>query len=243
MAAEQGTFQRGVIAEHHRKGVEREDVAGLDQLVGDRIMCPVGVDAGLEPGPCVHQLDKGKAFGNAAHHGGCRGQRDFMLGDAGLHRRHQRPPANSAHFGALADQNMLLGRLDGPQRHRDGGTIDQLDPGEMLFKQGLQIEADLVELDAKTLHPAKKLLQRGEIAVTPPVGIGDIVADRAPPGLPAINRRRHGGHAVAVQNRAITASELAIEEARKITDVVIGGEKTGIDAGLVHQRLHRVAAT
>ena len=109
MAAEQRTFQRGVIAEHHRKGVEREDVAGLDHLVCHRVMRAIGIDARLEPGPSVHQLDKGKAVGNAAHHGRCGCQCDLVFRHAGLYRRHQRPPTNSAHIRALADQHMFFG--------------------------------------------------------------------------------------------------------------------------------------
>ncbi|CAI8186807.1 MAG: Uncharacterised protein [SAR116 cluster bacterium] len=109
MAAEQRAFQRGVIAEHHWKGVEREDVAGLDHLVCHRVMRAIGIDARLEPGPSVHQLDKGKAVGNAAHHGRCGCQCDLVFRHAGLYRRHQRPPANSAHIRALADQHMFFG--------------------------------------------------------------------------------------------------------------------------------------
>ena len=242
VAAEQCAFQRGVVAKYHREGVEREDVAGLDQFVGDRVVRAVGVDARLEPGPGVHQFNEGEALGNAADHGRCRGQRDLVLGNAGLHRLHQRAPADGTHVGALADQNMLLGRFDGAKRHGRSRAVDKLDTGEMLFQQHLQIEVHLVELDAEALDAGQQVLQRGEIAVTAPVGIGDVVADRASPGLAAIDRCRHGGHAVAGQDRAVAPPELAIEEAGEITDIVIGGEQAGIDAGLVHARLHGVAA-
>ena len=151
VAAEQRTLQRGVVAKHHREGVEREDVSGLDKFVGDRVVRAVGVDARLEPGPGVHQLDEGKALGDAADHGRCRGQRDLVLGNAGLHRLHQRAPADGAHVGALADEHMLLGGLDGAKRHGGGRAVDKLDTREMLFQQHLQIEAGLVELDAEDL--------------------------------------------------------------------------------------------
>ena len=242
VAAEQRALQRGVVAEHHREGVEREDFAGLDQFVGHRVVRAVGVDARLEPCPGVHQLDEGEALGNAADHGRCRGQCDLVLGNAGLHRFHQRAPADGAHVGALADQHMLLGRLDGAKRHGGGRAVDKLDTREMLFQQHLQIEVHLVELDAKALDAGKQVLQRSEIAVAAPVGIGDVVADRPPPGLAAVDRRRHGGHAVAGQDRAVAPPELAIEEAGEIADIVIGGEQAGIDAGLFHARLHGVAA-
>ena len=45
VAAEKRALQRCVVAEHHREGVEREDVAGLDNFVGDRVVRAVGVDA------------------------------------------------------------------------------------------------------------------------------------------------------------------------------------------------------
>ena len=242
MAAEQRAFQRGIIAEHHRKGVERQDIACLDNLVGHRIVRAVSVDAGLEPGPCIHQFNKRKAVGNAAHHGGCRGKRDLMLWHAGFHRRHQRPPANGTHIGALADQNMFLGALDRPQRHGRCGAIDKFHPGKMHLQHRFQIKIDLVKFDTKPLHITNDLFQRGKIAVTPPVTIGDIVADRPTPGLAAINASRHGGDAVAVQHRAIAPSELAIQKAGEIADIVIGGEQAGINAVGVHACLHGVTA-
>ena len=128
------------------------------------------------------------------------------------------------------------------RRHGGGRAVDKLDTREMLFQQHLQIEVHLVELDAEALDAGKQVLQRGEIAVAAPVGVGDVVADRPPPGLAAVDRGRHGGHAVTIQDRAVAPPELAIEEAGEIADIVIGGEQAGIDAGLVHARLHGVAA-
>ena len=54
VAAEQRALQRGLVVKHHREGVEREDVSGLDKFVGDRIVRAVGVDGWLEPGLGVH---------------------------------------------------------------------------------------------------------------------------------------------------------------------------------------------
>src|SRR3546814_8256465 len=76
--AEQGALERRVVAEDHRKRVERKDVAGLDDTIGHRVVGTVHIDAGLEPGPGVHQLDIGKRFRNLADHGIGRGNCDLM---------------------------------------------------------------------------------------------------------------------------------------------------------------------
>src|SRR3546814_6268027 len=67
--AEQGALERRVVAEDHRKRVERKDVAELDDKIGHRVVGTVRIDAGLEPGPGVHQIDIGKRFRNLADHG------------------------------------------------------------------------------------------------------------------------------------------------------------------------------
>src|SRR3546814_5185545 len=44
--AEQGALERRVVAEDHRKRVERKDVAGLDDTIGHRVVGTVRIDAG-----------------------------------------------------------------------------------------------------------------------------------------------------------------------------------------------------
>ena len=83
----------------------------------------------------------------------------------------QRAPADSAHVGAVVDQHMLLGRLDGSKRHGGGRAVDKLDTREMLFQHHLQIVVGLVELDAEALDAGKQVPQCGEIAVAAQIGI------------------------------------------------------------------------
>ena len=84
---------------------------------------------------------------------------------------------------------MLLGRLDGSKRHGGGRAVDKLDTREMLFQDHLQINAGLVALDAEALDAGNQAFQCGKMAVAAPVSIGDVVANRPPSGLAAVDRR------------------------------------------------------
>ena len=54
---EEGALERDVVAGDHREAVERLRMSPLSiRRRGDRVVGAVGVEAGLEPGPGVHQL-------------------------------------------------------------------------------------------------------------------------------------------------------------------------------------------
>lgn len=76
---QQRALQRRVIPGNHRKAIEAQDVAPIDLASSDRVVCAVGVEAGLEPGPGVHQLGVRERAGDFAHHGLGRVQRHFVL--------------------------------------------------------------------------------------------------------------------------------------------------------------------
>ena len=56
--AKERALQRRVVTEDHREAVETEDITRFNRLVGDRIVGAIRVDAGLEPGPGVHEFDE-----------------------------------------------------------------------------------------------------------------------------------------------------------------------------------------
>ncbi|MNR20878.1 hypothetical protein D3C85_1377480 [compost metagenome] len=79
MVEEQGAFQRGVVAGDHREAVEAEDIALVDLARGHRVVRAVGVDAGLEPGPGVHQLAFGEGTRDFTDHRLSGVQSDFVF--------------------------------------------------------------------------------------------------------------------------------------------------------------------
>ena len=78
---------------------------------------------------------------------------DLVLGDAGLHRRRHCCTADIAGARALADQLVLLGRLDRAHPHRGLTHIDKLHAGQRLLELAAEVERDLVELDADPRLP------------------------------------------------------------------------------------------
>jgi hypothetical protein len=125
---------------------------------------------------------------------------------------------------------MLLGRFHRAHPHRGFGDIDELDARKRVAEQLAEIERDMVELDADAARANRDQgLQRCEEIVPAPVGIDDVVAVAAPPGLAAIDPGRDGGGVVLRQNEAELAAEIAIEKTGIVADAVVGGENCGIN--------------
>ena len=240
MVAEQRPLQRGVIAEDHRKGVQRQDLARPHLLVGDGVVGAVGVDARLEPGPGVHQFDEGKGVGDLADHRVGPGDGDLVFGHARPDRARDRPSADVADPRAFADQLVFFGRFDRPHPHRGLGDVHEFHAGQRGFQLTAVIQRDVVELDPQPLDARRQLAHRAIEIVAPPVGIGDVAAETAPPGLAAVDARADGGRGARGDDHAVFPPERAVEPARIIVDAVIGREQRRIDAVLVHPAAHIV---
>jgi hypothetical protein len=125
---------------------------------------------------------------------------------------------------------MFLGRFHRAHPHRGFGDIDELDARKRVAEQLAKIERDMVELDADAARAGRNEgFQRCEEIVPPPVGIDDVVAVAAPPGLAAINPGRDRGCVVLRQNEAELAAEIAIEKTGIVADALVGGENCGIN--------------
>ena len=129
MAQKQRALQRGVVAGNHGKTIQTQDVALLHPAGGDRVVCAVGVDARLEPGPAVHQFGVRVALSDFPHHGVGRGQRHLVLGHAFFQGSHQGCGPDVAHLGTVGNELDLFGALDHAQRHAGRADIDKLDLG------------------------------------------------------------------------------------------------------------------
>src|SRR4051794_6580972 len=152
MLAEQRSLKGRVIAEDHRKTVEAQDVARLNLPICDRIMCSVGVDARLEPGPAIHQLDEGEFFANLADHCVCRGERHLIFGNASRDGVVNRLAAQVADPSAFLYEGDLLGRFSGPHPHCRLSYVDRLDARQRLLELASMVEADMIEFDAEPAH-------------------------------------------------------------------------------------------
>ena len=213
MVAKQGALQGGVVAKNHREGVEAENVAGLDPPVGHRVVGTIGVDPRLEPGPGVHQLNKGMIAGNLADHGVGRGHRHLIFGHAGLDRPGTGAPANIAGAGALLNQRDLLARLDRAHPHRGLANIDEFNSRQRRFKAAPEFKVDMVELKPQALDAAGQPANRAPEAVAAPIGIGEIVAEGAPPRLPPIDTGRYRRRVCLIDDHAIFAAKRAVQPA------------------------------
>ena len=184
-------------------------------------MRAVGVDAGLEPGPCVHQLDKGEGIGDLADHrvGRCDG--DLVFRDACLDGRHAGRAAHVADARTLADQLVFLDRLDRPHPHRRLGDVHEFNAWQRRFQLAAIVQVDVVELDPQALDARRQLPHRAIEVVAPPVGIGDIAAKAAPPGLAAVDARADRGGRAVGDDHAVFPPEIAVKPARIIVDAVI----------------------
>ena len=226
---EQRAFERGVVAGHHREAVEHHDVAALDPPRGDGVVRAVAVGAGLEPGPCVHELDMRLAAGDLAHHGLRRPERDLVLRDADGDGLHGRRPADVRDAGAFRDPGDLLRGLHHAHGHGGLAGIDQLRGRQRALQLAKVLDGQMVELDADPPTVRDERLHGGEIVVPVPVGIDEIVPEGPASRLAAVHIRRDRRLAVLRHDEAEGAAEGAIEEIAEIGDVVIGGEQAGVD--------------
>ena len=79
--SKQRALQRHVITRHHGETIERQNIATLYLAAGHRVVCAVGVHAGLKPRPRIHQFRMGPDLRNLAHHGLRGMQSNLMLGN------------------------------------------------------------------------------------------------------------------------------------------------------------------
>ncbi|MNQ88908.1 hypothetical protein D3C85_1041970 [compost metagenome] len=188
-------------------------------------MRAVGVDAGLEPGPGVHQLDVGEGAGDLAHHrlGGVQGH--FVFRHLILQGFDHCGTADVGDTRAVADHGMLLDRLDQAHAHAGRGDIQQLRirvaGGELVTV----LQVQMVELDADAPRLGQGLLDGDEEVVTLPVGVDDVVgADGTAPWLAAIDIGADGYSAVLSHHQGVGATERAEQEIAVVVDVVVRGE-------------------
>ncbi|MNE19962.1 hypothetical protein D3C80_1130630 [compost metagenome] len=235
MVEEQGALQRGVVASDHRETVEAKDFTLADATAGHRVVRAIGVEPGLEPGPGVHQLRIGEAPGNFTDHrlGGM--QRHFILRHLLAQRLHHRRTANVGHLRTVADQRLLLSRLDHAHAHARRANVQQLGFGVAGGQLGVVLQVEVVVFDADARGQRQRLLDGNEVVVALPVGVDDVVsADRAPPGLPAIDIGADRDDFVLGDHQRIRAAERAVEEVAVVVDVVIRREDRRFNVLLGH---------
>src|SRR5690606_8400747 len=131
----------------------------------------------------------------------------------GLHRLRHRLTAQIADAGAVANELLLLLGFDRSHPHGGLADIDELDPRQRLLELAAEVERDVIELDAQPLHAGQELAHRAKVVVAPPVGIGDVVAEGSPPGLPAIDPGRYGRRRILRDDHAVLTAEVAVEPA------------------------------
>ncbi|MDT4846894.1 hypothetical protein FQZ97_809370 [compost metagenome] len=227
---EQRALQRGVVAGDHREAVQAEDVALVHLARGHRVVRAVGVDAGLEPGPGVHQLDVGEGPGDLADHrlGGV--QRDFVFRHLVMQRLDDGRPADIGDACAVADDRVFLGGLDHAHAHARRGDVDQLGVGVARGQLVAVLQVQVVELDADTPGLRQRLLDGDEVVVALPVGVDDVVrAHGAAPRLAAVDVGADGHRVFLGHHQGVGAAEGAVEEVGVVVDVVVGGEDRGVD--------------
>src|SRR3546814_13532257 len=85
-------------------------------------------------------LFRSKLCRNLADHGIGRGNCDLMLGHTRLDGRNAGCAADVADTRALADQLLLLRRLERAHPHRRLADIDELDPRQRFFELAAQVQ-------------------------------------------------------------------------------------------------------
>ncbi|MCY1410323.1 hypothetical protein D9M71_256890 [compost metagenome] len=227
---EQGALQRGVVAGDHREAVEAEDVALVHLALGHRVVRAVGVDAGLEPGPGVHQLDVGEGPGDLADHrlGGV--QRDFVFRHLVMQRLDHRRPADIGDARAVADHHVLFGGLDHAHTHARCGYIHQLGVRIAGGQLVAVLQVQVVMLDADAARLGQGLLDGDEVVIALPVGVDDVVgADSAAPRLATVDVGADADHVVLGDHQRVGAAEGAVEEVGVVVDVVVRGEDRSVN--------------
>ena len=229
MVAEQGPFQGRVVAEDHRERVHREDVPGLHELVGDRVVGPVGVDARLEPRPGVHELHELEAGCDLAHHGLRGRQRHLVFRHPGGYGLYAGLGPQVADAGAVPDEVVFLGGLDGPHPHGGRADVHQLHSGEGRFQGPELVHREVVELHAEARHAPGEVPNGPVVVVPAPVRVDEVVAVGAAPGLSAVYARRDGGGLVGVDDHPVLPPEEAVDPTGVVADVLVRGEEAGVD--------------
>src|SRR3546814_17621338 len=67
-----------------------------------------------------------------------------------------------------------------------------------------------------------------------PGGVGDMVAEAAPPGLAAVDARGDGGGRILRDHHPVLPAEIAIEPSRVIVNAVVRRKQCCIDIVLTH---------
>ena len=102
----------------------------------------------------------------------------------------------------------------------------------------------MVELDTQAPDSGCELANGGKEAVASPVGVGDVAAERSPPGLTAVDPRGDGGRRVGRDDHAVLAAEVAVEKARVVVDAVVRGEQRRVNAVVpLHDMQHVVSGS
>ena len=165
-----------------------------------------------------------------------------MLGHARLHCRRHRRATHVADARTFTDQLVFFRRLDRPHPHRGLSDIDKLDPRQRCFKLAAVIERDMVELDPHPSRARQQLPHRPVEIVAAPVGVGDVAARAAPPGLSAVDPGRDGRGLILRDHHPVLPAEETVEPARVVVDAMIRGEQRRIDIVLGHPPAHVILA-
>src|SRR3990167_9365711 len=235
MIEEQGAFQCGVVTGDHREAVQTEDVAFVHLAAGHRVVRAVGVDAGLEPGPGVHQLAFGEGARDLANHrlGGV--QRYFVFRHLVTQCLNYRSAADVGNTCAVTNDRVLFGGLDQAHLHAGRGDVDQLGGRIARGQLVAVLQVQVIELDADTPGLRQRLLDGDEEVVALPVGVDDVVgANGTAPRLTTVDIGSNGHDRVLGHHRGIGTTERAVDEIGVIVDVVVGGEDRRVDVFCRH---------
>ncbi len=233
-AEKQRTLQRRVVARQHGKAVETEDIPVAQAPAGDRVVGSVGVEAGLEPGPGIHQLGIGKAARDLAHHGLGRVQGDLVLADPFGDGFDAGRAPEIGDPRALADSGVLFRRFDHPLTHRRLGRVDELGSRQQCGQLGKGFDRHMIQLDTEPPAIRHQLGNRVKVVIPLPIRVNQAVAAAPPPGLSTIDIGGDQSQLVLRHHQAIAAPEGAVEEIREVIDVVVRSEENPVDAARGH---------
>ena len=92
----------------------------------------------------------------------------------------------------------------------------------------------MIALDADATRLRDDRAHRAPVIVALPVGINQVVAETASPGLPEIDIRRDGNAALGGDDTGVRPAKGAVEKAGIIGDVVHRGQQHRVDAAVRH---------
>ena len=183
----------------------------------------------------------GQTLRDLADHRGGGMEGDLVLGDAdgdGLDTGGAADVGDARHFFDMRD---FLGGFDHPEAHRGAAMSTNSMSRELGLEKVQRVDRDVVELDAEAFDAAGQAADGVEVIVLAPVGVCDVpAAEGAPPGLAAVDAGADRGGDVMVDEQAVAAAELAVEEVGVIIDAVVGGEERGVDPARGHVGAHCV---